>query len=77
MALFRLVRAWATGRYKSVPLKTVILAIASIIYFVNPFDVIPDFLPGIGYLDDAGVIAWTLKSIYDDLLKFKLWEEAA
>lgn len=77
MALFRMVGAWATGKYNAVPLKTIILAIAAIIYFVNPFDVIPDFIPFVGYLDDASVIAWTIKSIYDDLEDFIAWEKFA
>ena len=77
MALFRMVGAWATGKYNAVPLKTIILAIAAIIYFVNPFDAIPDFIPVIGYVDDAAVIAWTIKSIYDDLEDFKGWEKSA
>jgi len=76
MALFRMVRAWVTGKYKAVPLKTIILAIVAIIYFVNPFDVIPDFIPVIGYVDDVSVIAWTIKSIYDDLEEFKGWEKS-
>ncbi|MBW8038705.1 MAG: DUF1232 domain-containing protein [Planctomycetes bacterium] len=77
MALIRMVGAWATGKYKAVPLKTIILAIAAIIYLVNPFDVIPDFIPFVGYIDDASVIAWTIKSIYDDLQDFIGWEKSA
>lgn len=29
----------------------------AIAYFISPVDAIPDFIPGVGYLDDAGVIA--------------------
>ena len=76
MALFRLVRAWATGKYKDVPLKTIVLAIVAIIYFVNPFDAIPDFIPFFGYLDDATVVAWVIKSIYSDLEDFKGWDKS-
>ena len=34
---------------------------AVLLYFLNPFDLIPDMTPVIGYLDDAGVLAaaWT------------------
>src|SRR4030042_437968 len=64
MALFRLVKAWFTGKYKDVPWNTIVLAIVAIIYFVNPFDAIPDFIPFIGYLDDTAVVSWVIKSIY-------------
>lgn len=77
MALFRLVGAWATGKYKTVPEKTIILVIVAIVYFLNPFDLIPDFIPFLGYVDDAAVIAWTIKSVYDDLENFKKWEKSA
>jgi len=73
-ALIRLVRAWLTGKYRDVPLKTVLLAIAAIIYFLNPFDVIPDFIPVVGYVDDAAVIAYAINSIRGDLDKFLEWE---
>ena len=31
----------------------------------------------VGYLDDASVIAWTIKSIYNDLEDFIGWEKSA
>ena len=74
MSLFKMVRAWAKGEYQEVPWQTIILAIAGIIYFVNPFDVVPDFLPGVGYLDDATVIAFVIKFIRDDVERFKTWQ---
>lgn len=75
MALIRLVKAWVQGKYKDVPWETIIWAIVAIIYFVNPFDLIPDFIPFIGYLDDALVIAWVVRSIKKDLDDFKDWEK--
>ena len=30
---------------------------AALFYFINPFDIIPDYTPGIGYLDDFCVLA--------------------
>lgn len=36
------------------------LLLAALAYFVTPIDVIPDFVAGLGFTDDAAVIAMTL-----------------
>ncbi|MBW8036551.1 MAG: DUF1232 domain-containing protein [Planctomycetes bacterium] len=75
MALFRLVGAWAKGEYKDVPMKVILLMISAIIYFLMPFDLIPDFIPVAGYLDDAAVLAYVIKSAGDYLETFSAWEK--
>jgi len=74
-ALQRLVRAWAGGTYRRVPWQTIALAIAALIYFLMPLDLVPDWLVGVGLLDDAGFIAWVVQSIRDDLDAFIAWEK--
>ena len=51
--LVEMLGAYVKGEYKKIPKKTLILLVAALIYLVNPFDLIPDFIPGIGYVDDA------------------------
>jgi uncharacterized membrane protein YkvA (DUF1232 family) len=75
MTLIQLVRAWVKGEYRQVPWDTIVLAIAAVIYFVDPFDVIPDFIPWFGYIDDSAVIAFVIKSIHGDLDRFLEWEQ--
>lgn len=75
-ALFRLTSAWVKGEYTQVSMRTILWVIAAIIYFVNPFDVITDFLPGVGYVDDAAVIFFVINSIRRDLDKFLEWERS-
>jgi len=77
MTLIHLIRAYIKGEYRDVPWETIVWAIAAILYFVNPFDLIPDFIPGIGYLDDAVVIALAVASIRKDLENFREWEKSA
>ena len=72
--LIRLGKAWKNGEYKDVPWQTIVFAIAGIIYFVNPFDIVPDFIPGAGFLDDATVIGFVIKSLQHELEKFLAWE---
>lgn len=57
-------------------MQTILWAIAAIIYFVNPFDVIPDFIPVVGYVDDSTVIAFVINSIRKDLDDFLKWERS-
>lgn len=75
-ALFRLVGSWVGGKYKDVPTQTILLAIGAIVYFVSPIDAIPDFIPVVGLIDDAGVIGWVIKSIRGDVKRFRDWEAA-
>jgi uncharacterized membrane protein YkvA (DUF1232 family) len=77
MAVFRMLRAWSKGEYQSLPWKTIVLSLATVIYFLNPFDVAPDFIPGVGYLDDAVVLGFVLNSIKKELEKFLRWESEA
>jgi uncharacterized membrane protein YkvA (DUF1232 family) len=46
-----------------VPRRTKLLLAALIAYLVLPFDLVPDFIPVAGYLDDAVVIAFALRHV--------------
>ena len=72
--LVRLVRAYARGDYRRLPWKSIVLATTALLYFVTPFDIIPDFIVGTGFLDDAIVVAYVLKAVRDDLARFEEWE---
>jgi uncharacterized membrane protein YkvA (DUF1232 family) len=71
--LVRMIRAQMAGKYR-VPLTALTMAIAAIIYFVSPFDVIPDSIPVFGFLDDAAVIALVVKSNRAVISNFRTWE---
>ncbi|MBM3162742.1 MAG: DUF1232 domain-containing protein [Chlorobi bacterium] len=75
-AIIRLVRAYINRQYRIVPWQTVVLAVAALIYFVNPFDAITDFLPLVGFFDDAAVLTAVLASINHDLNAFLEWEKS-
>ncbi len=40
-------------------------------YVVLPSDIIPDFLPGIGFIDDAFVISFVVKQLKKEIEKYK------
>ena len=71
--LVRMIKAWMRGDYRRVPVRTLLSAVAAVLYFLNPFDLLPDFLPA-GLIDDAFFIGWVLAAIRFDLEKFLIWE---
>jgi uncharacterized membrane protein YkvA (DUF1232 family) len=73
-ALIRLVVAYARGVYRQIPLDKLAVVVGGLIYVVSPVDVIPDVIPVAGFLDDATVIAWVIKTIRDVLDAFREWE---
>jgi uncharacterized membrane protein YkvA (DUF1232 family) len=73
-ALLRMMRAWVGGRYREVPARTLLFSVLALLYFVSPIDLIADFVPVIGWLDDAAVIVLLLSAIGKDLDRFRAWE---
>ncbi|MEM1043644.1 MAG: YkvA family protein [Bacteroidota bacterium] len=72
--LLRLVRAWLGGEYRRVPLKAIVLIVGAVLYFLNPLDLIPDFLPVVGYLDDAAVLSYVLRTLHAEVELYGAWE---
>ena len=58
------------------PLKAKGILLAALAYFIMPFDVIPDWIPVLGHIDDAFVVSLALKSVRADLDTFMAWETA-
>lgn len=50
----------ATGKYKDYDGKKLLIIIATIIYVVTPFDLLPDLIPP-GWIDDISIVAWAIK----------------
>lgn len=65
---------YVKGNYRDVPLASIITLTAAIAYLVSPIDLIPDFIPGIGYLDDAFVINLALQAVHGDLMSYSEWK---
>ncbi len=74
-AMVTCVRDYWTGTYREIPWKSIAAMTGAIVYFVSPIDVIPDFVPLIGYVDDAAVISLALKWVSDDLAAYRRWKE--
>jgi uncharacterized membrane protein YkvA (DUF1232 family) len=73
--LIRMLRAWATGKYKGISVSNVIIIAGAVLYFLNPIDAIVDFLPIIGFTDDVAVITFAITRLKDEFNKFEDWEQ--
>lgn len=65
--------AYWRGEYRAVSTKTMLSVVAGLMYFLSPFDAVPDWIPGIGMLDDIAVLAWVMKSLESELNAFRAW----
>ncbi|WP_410054438.1 DUF1232 domain-containing protein [Hymenobacter sp. BT188] len=74
--LFRLVRTSVSGEYTGVPTPTIVAAVAVLIYFLSPIDLIPDFIPVIGLLDDVALLAWFTTKLKEEMDHFVAWEHS-
>lgn len=65
--LISLVRAYIRKEYTEIPLGSMIAIVGGLLYFLSLVDLIPDVIPGIGYLDDAAVVLGVVKLVQDDV----------
>jgi uncharacterized membrane protein YkvA (DUF1232 family) len=67
---FRMIKDYFNGRC-NLPVGTIIAIGVALLYVLSPLDVIPDFIPVVGLLDDALVLNLCLKLIKDDIEEYK------
>lgn len=74
LALGRMLRSWIAREYTDVSPQAIVAAVAALIYFASPIDIIPDFIPFIGHLDDILIIGYLTKVLNKELERFLTWE---
>lgn len=70
----RMVKAYRNGEYNMLPWKSLLSIVAGLVYFVMPLDLVPDFVPVLGFLDDFTIIIWIFNSFRSDIEAFEAWE---
>jgi uncharacterized membrane protein YkvA (DUF1232 family) len=73
-AMLRLIRAYYRGEYRDVKIANLVLIIGAIIYVLDPMDLIPDWIPVLGFLDDATILAFAVQRTRQTLDEFTTWE---
>lgn len=74
--LFGVAKDYVNGDYTEIPKRSIIAILGGIIYFLSPLDIVPDFVPLLGFMDDIFVLNLVYKQVLKDLEKYKLWKDA-
>jgi len=72
--MLRLVRAYERGEYQQVSNDALMWIVAALNYLVDPFDLIPDKTPFLGFIDDATVVGFVADKTRQALDDFMIWE---
>jgi uncharacterized membrane protein YkvA (DUF1232 family) len=75
--LIAAIKDYWTGKYRKMPWGSVAAIVFTLIYVLNPLDLVPDVLPIIGEVDDAAVFAACLFLVERDLLAYKQWKDGS
>ena len=71
--MVKLISYWARREYTDIPWNSLLAIVGALVYFVNPMDLVPDFIHGLGLLDDASIIAMVIAATHKDLDRFRVW----
>ncbi len=72
--MFRMISAWLSGKYTDISNSTLMTIVLALLYFVSPIDLIPDFIPVVGFLDDIFMIGFSVNRIASELNKYRFFE---
>jgi uncharacterized membrane protein YkvA (DUF1232 family) len=74
--LFHMIKDYRQGRYKEIPYTSITAIVFTLFYFFSPIDLVPEFVPALGHLDDVAIMGLCLYVVDADLQKYKKWRES-
>ena len=74
--MIALLKDYIQKDYTDAPKKSLIFIVAALLYLINPKDIIPDTVLGVGLIDDAAVIAACIALTKKDLDAYDAWKDA-
>ena len=74
--MISLIKHYVEGKYTTVPYGTILAIMSALIYVLSPVDIIPDFIPFVGYLDDVAVIGLCLSMVKTDIEAYDEWRQS-
>ena len=72
---FKLLYEMITDKTFQISPQTYMMIAGALAYVVLPIDVIPDFIPGVGFIDDVFVLGFVIKSLHDEIERYKKFDK--
>lgn len=72
--MFMMIKDYRKGIYNNVPWFSIAGITVALLYVFSPIDFIPDFIPGLGFIDDLTVISFITGWIESDLHRYLDWK---
>ena len=74
--LLPLIKDYWKGTYRDVSIKSIVIFLAALAYIISPLDLIPDYIVGLGQIDDAALLGLSLLFLEKELLKYQAWRDS-
>ena len=74
ISLLKIIQDWRTGAYRNISYKNISIGVFVLIYFANPYDFVPDFIPFIGKKDDDYFVKKGLVYLDEEIEKYNKWK---
>lgn len=71
-----ILRNYQKGHYREIPWRSISAITFTLLYIINPLDIVPDVLPFIGYIDDVSVFMALLSLAEKDLNQYEDWKSS-
>ena len=68
-----LIRSYIRKEYNKAPIGSIIAIVSALIYLATPVDLIPDFIVGLGIVDDAAILGMCYSLVCDDIKEYEEW----
>jgi uncharacterized membrane protein YkvA (DUF1232 family) len=72
--LFSLIKDYSRGAYRDVSLSSILIFVFMIAYILSPVDLLSDFIPVLGQIDDAVVVFLCMQGLRKDLDRYRDWK---